>query len=117
MSLMDTSQIKMLEHYLGLASRRQTVIASNIANIDTPGYRTRDIQFSDELKNALERDSSEVSAPTYEVPGLIERPDGNNVSLERESLLLGQTQLQFRIGVELLRSQFHNLLNAINEGR
>jgi flagellar basal-body rod protein FlgB len=47
----------------------------------------------------------------------MERPDGNNVSLERESLLLAQTQLQFRAGVRLLRAEFRLLLTAINEGR
>jgi len=47
----------------------------------------------------------------------MERPDGNNVSVERESLLLAQTQLQFRTGVELLRSEFRRLQMAINEGK
>ena len=48
--------------------------------------------------------------------GLSERPDGNNVSLERESLLLAETQLRFNLGIQLLRNEFHNLSTAINEG-
>jgi flagellar basal-body rod protein FlgB len=51
------------------------------------------------------------------VQGLIERPDGNNVSADREGLLLAQTQLQFRTGVQLLRSQMQRISIAINEGR
>jgi flagellar basal-body rod protein FlgB len=51
-----------------------------------------------------------------EVPGLIERPDGNNVSVERETVLLGQTQLQFRAGVQLLRMELGRLRTAIKEG-
>jgi flagellar basal-body rod protein FlgB len=50
------------------------------------------------------------------VEGLPERPDGNNVNIDRESMLLGQTQLQYQLGVELIKSQFHDLLSAIKEG-
>ena len=46
---------------------------------------------------------------------LIERPDGNNVSVDRESLLLGETQLQFKTAVELMRSEFKTLRTAIEE--
>jgi flagellar basal-body rod protein FlgB len=46
----------------------------------------------------------------------MQRPDGNNVSLDRESLLLAQTQLQFRLGVELLRQEFQEITTAIKEG-
>jgi len=51
-----------------------------------------------------------------EVPGLMERPDGNNVSLDREGLLMSQTQLQYQIGVQLVKHQFHQMLSAINGG-
>jgi flagellar basal-body rod protein FlgB len=50
------------------------------------------------------------------VPGLIERPDGNNVSIDRESLLMAQNQLQFQTEVSLLRSEFNRLQLAINGG-
>ena len=50
------------------------------------------------------------------VQGLIERPDGNNVSLERERLLLADTQLRFNAAVQLLRDEFKTLLSAIHEG-
>ena len=50
------------------------------------------------------------------VHGLLERPDGNNVSMDREGLLLAETQMQFGLGVQLLHHEFQNLLSAINEG-
>jgi len=50
------------------------------------------------------------------VPGLLERPDGNNVSLDREGLLMAETQMQFGLGIQLLQHEFHNLLSAINGG-
>jgi flagellar basal-body rod protein FlgB len=51
-----------------------------------------------------------------EVPGLMERPDGNNVSLDREGLLMSETQLQYQIGIQLIKRQFHQILSAINGG-
>jgi flagellar basal-body rod protein FlgB len=45
-----------------------------------------------------------------------ERPDGNNVNLDRESLMLAQTQLQFQLGVQLVKRQFTQLETAIKEG-
>jgi flagellar basal-body rod protein FlgB len=50
------------------------------------------------------------------VQGLLERPDGNNVSLDRETLLLARTQLGFNTAVQLLRAEFRRLSQAINEG-
>lgn len=118
MSWMDISQIKVLGRFLDITGARHTLIASNLANIDTPGYRTLDIHFEDEMKRTLSGlDQEDIAPPqAYDVPGLIERPDGNNVSLDRESILLAQTQLQFRMGVELLREEFQHLQSAIKEG-
>jgi len=53
---------------------------------------------------------------TVDVEGLPERPDGNNVNIDRESMLLGQTQLQYQMGVQLIKAEFHRLLTAIKEG-
>jgi flagellar basal-body rod protein FlgB len=51
-----------------------------------------------------------------EVPGLLERPDGNNVNLDREGLLMAETQLRYQIGVQLIKHQFHQILSAITGG-
>ena len=90
---------------------------ANMANIDTPKYHTHDINFEAELKKAQEAQTPTPTQPSVrEVAGLIERPDGNNVNMERESLLLAQTQLQFQIGVEVLRHHFQRLQTAISGG-
>lgn len=118
MPTIDTAMLKTLGHYLDVTSFRHTLIASNMANIDTPGYRTRDINFRQELRRATGGlEWADVSPAVRQVQGLLERPDGNNVSLERESLLMAETQLRFRTGVELLRSEFRRLSLAINEGK
>jgi len=57
-----------------------------------------------------------MTPASQEVVGLPERPDGNNVNVDREGLLLSQTQLQYQMGVQLIKAEFHKLLTAIKEG-
>ncbi len=119
MSLIDTPLIQSLTHALDLTSLRQRIVSENIANIDTPGYQTRDIDFASEFKRALSEDETNPGSETVAVHtlrGLEERPDGNNVSIDRESLLMAQNQLQFQTGVALLRSEFSRLQLAISGG-
>ena len=107
-----------LEGFLSLTSRRQTVIASNMANIDTPGYHTQDINFEQELGKAMAGPSDgNPHVALHQVNGLMERPDGNNVDMDRESLLLSETQLQYQVGTQLLKQRFHQMLAAINSGK
>ncbi|HEY0784901.1 MAG TPA: flagellar basal body rod protein FlgB [Acidobacteriaceae bacterium] len=107
-----------LERFLELTTDRQQIVSSNMANIDTPGYRTRDLNFQHELARASSGldEAQGLQPAVQQVQGLLERPDGNNVDLDRESLLLAQTQLQYSMGVQLVKSEFHQLLSAINGG-
>ena len=115
----STPLIQFLERFLNVTSNRQSVVINNMANIDTPGYHTRDVDFRSELERAVGPEDQQVLASTvaHKVPGLLARPDGNDVSLDRESMLLAETQMQFRLGVQFIRGEFHRLLNAINEGK
>ena len=86
MSIMNTSQLVLIEKFLDLATVRQSLLVSNIANVDTPGYRTQDIDFHGELARALGQDPAAPLLPMVrQVPGLLSRPDGNNVSVDREA--------------------------------
>jgi flagellar basal-body rod protein FlgB len=117
MSWFNSVQSHLLERYLDLAAMRQSLITANIANVDTPGYRTRDIDFNGELTRALNGDQIGDTEPVVrEVQGLIARPDGNNVSVDRESLLLSEVQLQFSAAEQLIKQEFKKLSLAINEG-
>jgi len=116
--MISTQMIQFLERFLNVTSDRQSLVVTNMANIDTPGYKTQDIDFRSELQRvSLNEDSSVMSPVVRSVPGLLQRPDGNNVSLDREGTLLAETQLQFRVGVQFISKEFHRLLNAINEGK
>ena len=117
MPVLDTPSLTRLARYLDLTAMRQTLIASNLANVDTPRYRTRDVNFRAELNRALQPGDAPLTPASHPVIGLLERPDGNNVSVDRESLLMAETQLRFRSAIELVRAEFRRLLSAINEGK
>ena len=110
-----------LEQYLSLAGRQLELTAGNMANIDTPGYRSRGIDFAAEMRRSIEEFERGNQAPqkssprVFEVDGLLERPDGNNVSMDRESLNLAETQLEFRTGIELLKHEYRRISTAIHE--
>lgn len=119
MSSVETPLIRLLTHALDLTAQRQGLVTQNVANIDTPGYHTRDINFRSELERAVAMDPADAGNSTpfvREVPGLIERPDGNNVSVDREGLLMAQNQLQFQTEAQLLHSEFNRLQEAISGG-
>ncbi len=110
-----------LERFLEVATDREQTVASNMANVDTPGYRTKDINFQHEMARAtsmsdMGMNDVELTPVVQQVQGLMERPDGNNVNLDRESLLMAQSQLQYQMGIQLVKSHFHELLSAINGG-
>jgi flagellar basal-body rod protein FlgB len=114
-----------LETYLKLTESREQTISANMANVDTPGYHTRDIDFQGELNKAMSgalnvsedgTETPQLNPVVQEVPGLMERPDGNNVNIDREGLLMSETQLQYQIGIQLIKYQFHQIKSAINGG-
>jgi flagellar basal-body rod protein FlgB len=125
MSIIDTATTEALSQFLDVDVARYKLIASNLANVDTPGYRSRDLDFRAELKRAREGEEAfggeGLSYAAYlpvarRVRGLLERPDGNNVSVERETLLLADAQMKYNLGVQLLKDEFHTISLAINAG-
>jgi flagellar basal-body rod protein FlgB len=101
-----------IERYMDLLSFRQKLVASNIANSDTPGYRTRDIDFQAEFQNATGGDPRVTGVGDLPV-----KNDGNDVSLDREARLLAENALRFQMASNLMRSQLRLVRSAITEGQ
>ena len=118
MSWISTPNLLLLQRYLDVSAMRQTLVSTNLANVDTPGYHTRDIDFRGELRRAMNGTPTDGTSP-YVLPvrGLLARPDGNNVNVDRESMLLAETQLQFKAATAILRAEFAELSAAIKEGQ
>jgi flagellar basal-body rod protein FlgB len=125
--------IEAMGNYMSRLSKRQQVVASNIANIDTPGYKTKDVSFHATMEELLSGASSALTATrpehlqewtfapaapeVFEVPDLPMRPDQNNVDIDREMLKLGETSFGYSVATQLLRTKFRTIASSINEGR
>lgn len=86
-------------------STRQRVIADNIANLETPNYTARKVDFEDSLRAALE-DGAGVAAPSTRSSTNPALPNGNNVSIDEEILELQETNLRYQLGIEAMTSKF-----------
>ncbi|MEP6961550.1 MAG: flagellar basal body protein [Acidobacteriota bacterium] len=102
-----------LAHYMDLLSARQKLVTSNLANADTPGYHTKDIDFQFEFMSAVNGQTPQ----TIEPAGLFEKPDGNNVSVDREARLLSENAIRFNMATTLVRGELKLIRNAIHEGK
>jgi flagellar basal-body rod protein FlgB len=102
-----------IERYMDLLASRQKLVASNIANIDTPGYKTKDIDFQFEFMSHIDGLGPDVRG----VEGLQVKQDGNDVSLDRETRLLTENSMRFNLAQTLLKSQLKMVRSAIEEGK
>jgi flagellar basal-body rod protein FlgB len=106
-----------LARYMDLAVTETKLTAANMANVDTPGYQTVGMDFEREMRRALQgidRGEDAQSPIVAPADGLVSRPDGNNVSMDREGLHLAEAQLKFKTGVALMRLENQRLMDAIH---
>ena len=140
------STINLLQVGLDGAKKRQEAISNNIANVDTPGYKRKDVDFLSVLKRkkaANDKTSSKVSQPTKPgSPGLKRtnnkhinslrpnksnfsfntesdtkyRNDNNNVDIDHEMAEMAKTNLYYRTLAQRISSKFSNLNEVISKG-
>jgi flagellar basal-body rod protein FlgB len=113
----ETRLSEQIARYLDLAAGEAKLTAANMANIDTPGYRAVGMDFEAEMRGAMSavnRGLGPRAVRVREVDGLIARPDGNDVSMDREGLNLAEAQLKFKMGVALLRGEYQTIMSAIH---
>ena len=118
----DDAIVRALGRQMNMAVAKQAVAASNLANLDTPGYRTREVEFDEVLTTELTRASSgpgleKVAARVVEAPGLASRRDGNNVQLDRELLQMDHAAGDFSEAQTALNAKFRLIRYAISEAR
>ncbi len=105
--------------FLDASSLRARVIAHNVANQNTPGYRRKDVRFEEFLRNALDQGGGgrlfSVRPQVYEPPGGMVKPDGNNVVLEDEIALNAKNEILFQVVSEALRWRFGLYREALQE--
>lgn len=133
--LSTNGMIQTMDRSMTLATRRAELIASNLANIDTPGYRTQDFDFEKALKTELAKlngsqtplvrtnpkhlpATSAMSMPPVSDPisPAYERNDGNDVSLDRESMLLAKTQANYQLASNFAQTELRKITQLLRSG-
>lgn len=122
--------LQFLAASMDLLAARHSLLAGNIANVDTPGYRAMDLDFSRELEVAFRRRSSLEGVPgegaslsyravlrprVFEVVGTTVRLDGNNVDIDRELGQLARTTSMFQQAISFMSVKMRMLKAAIKE--
>ena len=134
--LSSNAMIQTADRSMTLTTRRLGLIASNMANIDTPGYHTKDFDFESALKTALgQADGKQLPMTTTDPKhfasqsgsGLVpstdqaspayERNDGNDVSLDQESLKLARTQNTYILASNFAQVEVRKTLQMISQAR
>ena len=131
---------RVLEKALNGLSTRAAAISNNVANVDTPNFKTSEVVFEQDLQSALRRGSNPndlqmavtdqghlrgfappsvdgVQARAIPMLNTTMRNDGNNVDIEREMARLAETQLSFQATTQMLNLKYQQLRQAIWEGK
>lgn len=121
--------LRLLERGITLGWARHGLLASNIANVETPGFRPRDLDFRGELERALMGGEVQLvrtdprhlgpaegqGVRTFERGG-VPNPDGNAVVLEEEAVELAQNHLHYMALLRILQRRLELLKYTIGEG-
>jgi len=118
---------------LGLQAQRAKVLASNIANADTPNYQAKDFDFGQALSQATQAAIGNASAPARTHPAHLSAPgtaaaapalqyrqplqsalDGNTVDLDTERAAFAENSIRYEATLRFLNGQIKTMLTAIN---
>lgn len=117
--------INVLEKASDASWTRNSLISNNIANVDTPGYKRKDIHFEDYLLNAVSDgdsldddianvDLDTLTATTYTDYGTVSyRLDGNNVDIDTENAELAKNQIKYYTMLDSITQEFSRLKSVI----
>jgi len=125
--MMIDPELAKLERFLDILSARNTVLASNIANADTPGYKARDMDFRSAMREALrlrEEPPEGGAAPeeetrppeVYETPALQPARDGNTVSPELEMVKLANNTGLYQVFAQAAAMRIALIKSALTSG-
>lgn len=124
---------QVLERALAASALRHKVIANNIANVNTPGFKKSRVRFEDELQQALDgsriplaatdprhlpgRHAASIPTPqTVPVTGTTMRRDGNNVDIDQEMALMAENNIYYSALAQQMANYFSGIKTAINGG-
>ncbi len=128
--------VQILEKALDLRSKKHNVIASNIANMDTPDYKAFDLIIEKELQKAIGKKNSialnqtnqaHIQSPKSktdgvrfqidDTEGLSLRGDGNTVDIDKQMANMAENTLKFNAAAQMIHKKFQGLKSAIQGGK
>ncbi|WP_066173026.1 flagellar basal body rod protein FlgB [Bacillus marinisedimentorum] len=132
MKLFSTETFGVLERSLNYASLKQKAISSNIANVDTPDYKAKDVKFKDVLNqsaadfkaNRTDRrhldfkgghPSGQLSI--HQRQGTMYNHNGNNVDIDHEMAEMAKNQIYYNALTDRINGKFNSLQTVIKGGR
>lgn len=115
-------QINNIGRAMSRATERQALLSGNLANVNTPGYKRKDIDFNIVLDEEMGRGANSFAQADKSSHDAQSQPtsataDGNNVDLEHEVMSLAETELRFQTLARMTNKYFSNLNYAIREGK
>lgn len=129
MKIFDSPMFNLLQQGLNAGTLRQRVIANNVANINTPGFKKSQVSFEDQLKAAMGSGSSlkgvhplhigtvnNVKPEVVQVTDTTMKFDGNNVDIDEEMVNLAAASIQYEVIAQGLVEKF-NVLGLVITGR
>jgi flagellar basal-body rod protein FlgB len=111
------SQIDVLSKLLDAADLRHRVIAQNVANVNTPGYRRQEVTFEDALAQSLQRGAESefknLQPKVVEAAATTDRADGNTVDIDEEMGRLNKNSILYRFYAQLMTGEIGTMRSAI----
>ena len=114
-TLIDNTQLA-LERAISGASMRQEVLANNLANAETPGFRRMDLDFHGALAQAMKSsDAATIEATSFtpQQDGLTMRADGNGVDIDTESAAMAKNGLEYEALVSVAKARIQIVQSAM----
>jgi flagellar basal-body rod protein FlgB len=127
--------LQMMDKSMTLATRRMTLIAGNLANIDTPNYQTQDFSFEKAFQKEMTAMDGQFSPGSQPMPSYFpssssssmainddapaasfERNDLNDVNLDQQTMLLAKTQNLYQLSSSFAQVELRRVLGAIRDG-
>ena len=127
MNWMDSVSMSLLNKDLAGLWTRQQAISDNLANIETPGYKSKSVSFEDQLQQQLAEQGRTKSQQIGGIDGVSPvttvasdetyRADGNGVDLEKENLEMARTELNYMYSLQMVSDEFSRLRTVIDGGK
>lgn len=115
-----SANIDLLKSFLNYSSDKIKIISQNIANINAPNYKRRDIDFKSYLENHLLGEIKTTGNKQIQlnelIPGESENTEGNNITMEEEMSELAKNTLNFKFAAKQTGNYYKNLQSVIKSG-